>query len=249
MIIRKSHEAMYLQIANLLRADILQNIYPPGGLIETHKKLAEKFNVSLITIRKAVEILTGEGLLVARKGKGTFVVSSPIKDETNRLTDMSTVIGMNNLDANISVKSIQYVRTPKFMARDVADGLGANCLYIERTHEIGGSVVGFANIYIPERHADNFTIVDVSTHTIYALYETKLGVQLGKGVQVIRADEASPKVADVLNIAKKSPVLVIERKSYSKAGDLIEFMIIYYEYTKYSFQVEMDLYSVNSAVK
>lgn len=243
MILRKSPEAMYLQIANALRADILHTIYPPGGLIEPHKKLAEKFNVSLITIRKAMDILTREGLLIARKGKGTFVASSPIKDEAGRLTDMSTVIARNNIEATISVKSIQYIQTPKFLPGDVASGLGANCLYIERTHEANGSVVGFANIYIPERYADNFTIVDVSTQTIYSVYETKLGVELGKGAQIIRADEASPKVAEVLNVSKKSPVLVIERKSYSKAGELIEFMIIYYEYTKYSFQVEMELFS------
>lgn len=243
MISRNSSEAMYIQIANILRAEIARSVYPPGGTIGTHKVLASRFGVSLITVRKAVDILLNEGLLIAGKGKGTFVASAPMQDGFNRLTGMSTVISMNNATADVSVKSMQYIGTPTHLEEDVRFGLGEHCLYIERTHEVRGKAIGFADIYIPDSYADCFTAVDVASSTIYSLFEKKLGVTLGKGVQSIRADEADSRVAEILQIPPKAPVLVIKRKSYDNAGNLIEFMIIHYDHTQYSFQVELDLFT------
>lgn len=243
MINRASHEAMYLQIANIIREDILQGVHAPGQVIETHAQLAKRFGVSLITIRKAIDILIADGLLIARKGKGTFVAQAQIHDGFNRLTGMSTVIAMNNMATDVTVNNMHYMSTPDNFSDDVKEGLGKNCLYIERTHTINKRTIGFAIIYIPERYADQFTVVDVSMQSIYSLYENKLQIKLGKGIQVIRADEAGSTVAARLHIQKNHPVLVIERKSFSSTGDLIEFMTIYYKYTQYAFQVELDLFA------
>ena len=73
MINKNSSVPMYEQIAEKLREEILARKYGPDGNIGTHAYLAERFGVSLITIRKAISLLTQQGLLDVAQGKGTFV--------------------------------------------------------------------------------------------------------------------------------------------------------------------------------
>ena len=63
---------MYFKVAATIKSRILSRAYPPGGWIPAAKELAREFNVSSITIRKAVELLAREGYLAARQGAGTL---------------------------------------------------------------------------------------------------------------------------------------------------------------------------------
>ena len=78
-------------------------------------------------------------------------------------------------------------------------------------------------------------------NTIYHIYETEAGVHLGKGRQIIRAAGANGSVAENLQLPNNAPVLQLERKTYSKTGELVEYMILTYEASRYSFQVELDI--------
>ena len=55
MVNKKSSVAMYIQIAQMLKQDILTQTLKPGECLGTHAELAKRFGVSLITIRKAIE--------------------------------------------------------------------------------------------------------------------------------------------------------------------------------------------------
>lgn len=68
-------------------------------------------------------------------------------------------------------------------------------------------------------------------------------MQLGRGKQTIRADRASPQAAKALQIPEGWPVLSIRRRAYNAQGELVEYMIMTYEYTQYSFDVELNLSS------
>lgn len=66
---------LYVQIADLLKKDIENGVFKQTGRIPTEGALAEQYQVSRITVRKAVEELVGQGLVEKKQGKGTFVTS------------------------------------------------------------------------------------------------------------------------------------------------------------------------------
>ena len=70
---RDSDVPLYQQIANLLRADIEAGVYPPGAVIPPVKRIEQETGCTHVTIRKGIDILEDEGLVVVRPGKGTFV--------------------------------------------------------------------------------------------------------------------------------------------------------------------------------
>ena len=82
---------------------------------------------------------------------------------------------------------------------------------------------------------------ELETLTVYQVYQQKLGVALGRGRQIIRAAGASKSAAESLGLPAGSPVLQIERQAFSAEGELIEYMILTYEASKYCFEVELEL--------
>ena len=241
MVNKHSSVAMYKQIAQTLKNEISQQLLKPGECIGTHTELAKRFNVSIITIRKAIESLTEEGILIVRQGKGTFVNAAPLEDGSNKLTTMSAVLTSHQMDPEVHVKEMRVIDTPDSFSRQVARELGETCLFIERTHMVKEIVIGYSKLYLPCSYGRKFSFEDVSTYSIYELYTKKLGITLGKGVQYIRAAKADKPLASALSVPENAPLLVIERESYSKQGELIEYIKSYYEYTQYSFKIELDL--------
>ena len=70
---RDSEVPLYRQIADLLRADIEAGVYPPGMPIPAISTITEETGCTHVTIRKGIDILEEEGLVVVVPGKGTFV--------------------------------------------------------------------------------------------------------------------------------------------------------------------------------
>ena len=95
---KDSRVPMYEQIAARLKNEILEKKFGSSGNIGTHTQLAEEFGVSLITVRKAVQLLVDEGLLDVVQGKGTFVKNTVLQDDLTRLTGASNIISESLLE-------------------------------------------------------------------------------------------------------------------------------------------------------
>lgn len=241
---KNSSVPMYEQIASILKEEILDKKYAPSGNIGTHSQLAKRFGVSLITIRKAIAILTQQGLLDVAQGKGTFVKNTVLQDNLTRLTGVENIISDSHLSARVEVESFEIIDTPEHFDADLRRDLGKKCLHIRRIHIMQDVRTAYAEIYLPFKYGEYLTRSDVEKYTIYQLYESKWNLALGKGRQIIRADAANADVSAALGIPEGWPVLSITRRGYTAGGELVEYMQLVYEYNQYSFEVELRLSSV-----
>jgi len=235
---------MYEQIAALLREEILSKKYGPAGNIGTHTKLAQRFGVSLITVRRAIAQLVEQGLVEVVQGKGTFVKDTVLRDDLTRLTGVQNILSDSHISAKVQVLTFEIIDTPAQFDLELRKGLGKKCLHIRRVHQLEGVKAAYAEIWLPLKYGEQLTKSDVEKHTIYQLYEDKWHMTLGKGRQSIRANAASPAVCAVLDIPEGWPVLSIVRRAYSAQGELVEYMQLTYEYSQYSFEVELQLSSI-----
>lgn len=87
-----SPEPLYRQVARSIRTDILSGRLHVGDRIESHQELSARFEVSLITVKRALAELIAEGLLYGRAGKGTFVRSSSLRREMPKLQTIGLVL-------------------------------------------------------------------------------------------------------------------------------------------------------------
>ncbi len=241
MIEKNASTPMYEQIAAVLRREILQKKYGDRGCIGTHAELTQRFGVSMITVRKAVQLLHEEKLVDIKQGKGTFVRSTLLHDNLSCLTGASNIMQASKLPALVSVPVFETIDTPRHLDADLRAGLGRRCLHITRIHSVDGTPLSYAELYLPGLYSRSITKNDIERFTVYQIYQDKLRIPLGVGRQSIRAARAGCEAARALDIELDSPVLEIERRAYSADGKLIEYMLMTYEYTKYSFEVELRL--------
>ena len=173
MIDKDSSTPMYEQIASQLKQEILEQKFGAGGNIGAHTQLAKRFGVSLITVRKAVQLLADQGLLNVAQGKGTFVKNTALQDNLTRLTGASNIIWESRLSAQIQAPVFEIIDTPASFDSDIRQGLGEKCLHIQRIHLVEGSPIAYAEIYIPQKYGEQLSKADVEQYTIYQLYENK----------------------------------------------------------------------------
>lgn len=126
---KDSQVPMYEQIAARLKNEILEKKFGSSGNIGTHTQLAEEFGVSLITVRKAVQLLVDEGLLDVVQGKGTFVKNTVLQDDLTRLTGASNIISESHLSAKVDVAAFEIIDTPSSFGPELEEGLGQQCLH------------------------------------------------------------------------------------------------------------------------
>ena len=145
------------------------------------------------------------------------------------------------MENQVSVPVFELRPTPDTLDNDTIQTLGETSLFIRRIVSVDGVPMANADMYLPGRFAGTFTREEAEKRTIYQIYQDKLGMNLGKGRQIIRAAGASDDIAKSLCIEPGSPVLQIERKAYDDKETLIEYMILTYEASKYCFEVELAL--------
>ncbi|PBC76170.1 regulatory GntR family protein [Streptomyces sp. TLI_235] len=73
MTLVQDERAPYVQVADILRAEIASGVYEPGAKLPSVKKLAERFGIAEMTVHSGLRVLREEGLIVASPGRGTFV--------------------------------------------------------------------------------------------------------------------------------------------------------------------------------
>ncbi|WZU00109.1 GntR family transcriptional regulator [Erysipelothrix sp. D19-032] len=83
---------LYLEVAQQIKKDILSGRYPVGSYIPTERELEEMFVVSKITVRNAVEILSNEGYLEKKSGKGTTVLSNRLFNRLSKANSFSSIL-------------------------------------------------------------------------------------------------------------------------------------------------------------
>ena len=117
---------LHVQVTNELRKEILAKNYGENGCIGTHTQLAERFGVSLRTIRTAVQQLSDEGLVDIRQGKGTFVRRTMFVDPLKDLTGISNMLSQMQVDRESVVPVLEHIETPALPTSPTTRGWSAS---------------------------------------------------------------------------------------------------------------------------
>lgn len=240
---KNSYIPMYIQIANILRKEIESKKIKTGDSIGAQRELEERFGVSKITIRKAVNILEQEDLVITKQGKGTFVKAIKFEDDLIELQGLSDIITRSGFSPEISIVKIIEKETPEELLSDKLKGFSEKCFYIERLHTVKDKPIAFVEIYLPYEIGKSLSKEDIEKNTLYTLFQDKLNIELGEGIQTIKACKANKKLAEHLNIDVGEALLNAERIAYDKNNNIVEFIVFYYNFNEYAFKIKRKLAS------
>lgn len=226
---------LYLQLQKVLRDAITDEIVKADEAIPTERDLAVDFDISRITVRKAVDALVRDGLLTRRRGAGTFVVGVRVEKSFSKLSSFSEdMLSRGRKPSNIWVSKTAGAVTPE---EALSLGLSPGSL-VYRFHRI--------------RYADGISMaLEYSTvpgfclpseNTVEdSLYEALeiAGFRPVRALQRLRAIAFTPDQADALGIKAAQPGLFIERRGFLADGRTAEFTQSYYRGDAYDLVAEL----------
>jgi GntR family transcriptional regulator len=190
----------YHHIAEELRARVSSGEYAAGRLLPSESELSGEFDVSRVTVRKALELLRDEGLVDARQGFGWFVAGEPVRQPLARLSTIEDQMRASGVRPERRVLEFAFERAP----RDVARALGASqTLRVKRLNLADGEPFAIVTVWCASDLAQKLSRADVERSPFYEL----LDVPLSGATQTIGADAAAVDEATLLGVPTGSPVL------------------------------------------
>ncbi|MCI0478421.1 MAG: GntR family transcriptional regulator, partial [Anaerolineales bacterium] len=225
---RDSAIPLYQQVATTLRRQIETGKLKPGTMVLPESALTKQFRVSRITARQALDLLTAEGLIVRKQGKGTFVCLPKVRQDLRSLEGFAELMAARGTEQAMQVLAFNNVPAEQPVARALKLSPGDRVLQIKRRHSLRGNPNAYAIIYLPHSLGQSLTLKQVSTTPIYTLLTRNARVEINRATQIVRALGADQDVATILKLPRGAPVMMIERVTYSSADKPVEYILFFY---------------------
>ena len=214
---------LYQQIKELLTRSLQSGEWLPGQAIPSEMDLAARFRVSQGTVRKAVDELATENLLVRRQGKGTFVATHAEERTQYRfLRLMPDAGGAAGLQRRLI--GCRRQRAPAEVARSLGLKSGDPVVEIRRVLLWEDAPVVLDDILLPGALFKGLTAEKLSAWKgpMYRLFEAEFGVRMIRAEEKVRAVAADPYQAAELAVALGAPLLSVERLSFTYGDKPVE---------------------------
>lgn len=245
MTTRDLAKPLYLQVEESLKNDIKSKKYPVGSKLPSEKTLCDKFGVSRITIRQALDLLENQGFIYAVHGKGTFVKASTIDSNLQKISSFGETLKQMGYAGYTKITHYEERDTDDFeqMLRgrqwDKVINLSLTGYSMDEPVVLYNSVIRspygeemYKAALELERKGEAF-----STFDLYA----EVGLEIGKVEQKIAAINADEKTSETLGINKGDAILVLDSVILDKSMQPIEYKKGYYCTDKYTFNLHREL--------
>ena len=214
---------LYRQIKGLITRELQAAAWKPGEAIPSEQDLAARFKVSQGTVRKAIDELAADNLLVRRQGKGTFVATHAEQQIQYRFLRLMPDDGG---DRNMARRLLDCRRTraPADVARMLGMKSGDAVVQLRRLLLAQDKPVVLDEIWLPGALFKGLTAERLADYKgpMYGMFEADFGVRMIRAEEKIRAVAADAGTAALLALAPGVPLLSVERLSFTYGNQLVE---------------------------
>ena len=219
-----SYKPLYLQVKDSLVRRLIDGAWQPGQLIPSEMELAREVGVSQGTIRKALDVMTAESMLVRRQGRGTFVAEPEESRLLFRFFRLSADSGARAFpESRIIDRSGAAADKDTSLALDIAEGAAA--WRIERVRSLDGAPMIVETIILPASRFPDLDRVDDIPNNVYRLYSERWGITIGRASERLRAVAADARDAGQLGCPIGAPLLEISRIAFDLENRPVELRV------------------------
>ncbi|MFV0246920.1 MAG: GntR family transcriptional regulator [Mycoplasmatales bacterium] len=223
----KKNSSLYIQIHDIIRDNIINGTYQVGEYLPTEKEFAQMYNVSLVTIRKAIELLQNKNCVEKKSGKGTKVVNAGIISSLSTGKSFSQIL--NGKFDNIEKKMLSVEKL-----KELDNPLNSKiCTKITRIYYVDND---------PYIYMENYVAANIEKEKLDSLYQQlhDLGYRFAKFQDSFKVVSGNSEVKTSLN--SDGPFLKRTRKTFLDDGSQVEIAVAYYntEICEYEFEFLTD---------
>ena len=216
----------HYQLTEIIRKLISQEQWKHGDKLPSEREFCETFEVSRITVRKALDSLSSEGLIQTNKGIGTFVSEQKYIEKWS-----SFPIGFTDSLANqgyrieTQVLTLETIPSTEKISKELELPLGDLVLHLHRLRFIAQEPILVVSSYLPQYMVPEIEKNDFTHKSLYQVLRSNYDVKIEKVKRGIEAVAATEKEASLLHVELGAPLLQIESTSYTPDGKPVEYFI------------------------
>lgn len=217
---------LYKEVKRRMLLALSAGEWKPGEVIPSEKKLCERFSVSIGTLRKAIDELVAENILIRHQGRGTFVA---MHNRDQQLFRFFNVVGHDGQKTYPILELISFGKGKADKTACEKLGLPANARVFQFTNvlSLNDEPVIVDEITLPEALFTGLTEAQLRKrpNTLYNLYQVAYGLNVIRTEERARASAASAAHAKLLGIKTGTPLLEVRRVAYSYNNQPVEWRI------------------------
>jgi GntR family transcriptional regulator len=224
-----SHESptfspLYRQIKALILQALESGEWRPGQAIPSEQELAARFSVSQGTVRKAIDEMAADNLLVRKQGKGTYVASHNDPRALFRFLRLVPVDGELSSPQSIPLDCWR-AKAGQEASRMLAIEPGAPIIIVRRLLKFASKPVVIDEIYLPGEIFQGLTAETLQgwNGSLYSLFESRFGIRMIRAQERIRAVAADRGASEALKLPEGTPLLSVERVTYTYGDKPVEW--------------------------
>lgn len=231
-----AYSPLYQQIKLLLLNSLDQGEWKPGEAIPSEVELAARFQVSQGTVRKAIDELAAENLLIRRQGKGTFVATHSEAKIRYRFLRLAPDTGAPGPSSS-KILECSRIRCPSDVAVLLQMRSGDTVINLKRLLSFNNQPTILDELWLPGAvfKGLNAETIKRNKGPLYAHFESEYGVSMVRADEKIKAIGASSYQANLLKVDVATPLLFVERVSFTYGDRPMEvrrglYVTQYYHY-------------------
>ena len=228
---------LYKEVKRRLTDSLRSGEWKPEEAIPPEPRLARHFGVSIGTLRKAIDELVAENVLLRQQGRGTFVASH--RGEGMRFLFFS-IIGHDGSRQypEVRLEDFRRSRASEEAAQRLSVKPASAVIQFRNSLWLGGDCVGIDDITVPAALFPALTETRLRgrDNTIYHLYERAFGVSVTRIFESLRAVAAPADVAAHLGVRPGAPLLLVRRVAFTLDDRPAEFRLSWVNTTRHEYQ-------------
>ncbi len=219
----KNGQPAYQKIQRTILKRLESGQLKPGDKVDSERELAKIHRVSLMTARHALSELEREGMVVRRRGAGTFVASPKIY--FNRLMSYTEQMSLRGLTASSKLLSLKVLDSEPELAARLALPASGRIIKVERLRLGGNEPFAIETCYLSADEFADLTRTQLDRVSLFSILERHYGVEVSHADEEVDVTAADPFTARVLGIAAGVPLLRIRQGIYSNKGKIILYVL------------------------
>ena len=234
----------YLQLIELLKGKIKAGEWMPGDQLPSEPDLCEEYGISRTVVRQALQAIELEGLIIRRKGKGTFVAEPKYNEGlfqklTGTYQDMVVERGLKVV-TQVLCTEVEPASTNIAELLQLKPGTSVFC--IERLRSVDEVPIMLVSTYLPFDLCPELGDFDLSARSLYEVLEKEFGLVISHGRRTIEAVAANEREAQLLQIEEGDPLILLNSVTYLEDGTPMEYYHAVHRGDRSRFEVNLVRY-------
>ncbi len=210
---RDSYEPAYAQLVNILRRSMAEGIFRPGDRLPSEAQICERFGVSPMTVRRAINLLVDQGIVVAEQGRGTFVKPVAMGEASFHLRELQALFS-DSEHTSVSVLEARIIKADERVARKLQVEAGQRTVYIRRLISKDGAPALYHREYLVYDHTRPIVEAELEVTALQHLFQGAGETLLKCGDISMEATLLNEEEACLLGVSQPMAAFVFEHLFY-----------------------------------